>query len=639
MMNRIKNLILLIFIGLILFLAQEALAASKALEIGTQGPSAAAQAQAMAALHAQLSASPRAAIRHVVTLTPDEEDILANPTVDFTGRLRVGVHHTVGRSVSSKGSDLIVTIPGAEAIRLELTQIKGTVAVFNDAGEAHEYTEDGFTHVFSGDEVRVRGTAHVAGAGAVNMESNLCSFNASCVENAACVPTIPSAIDAARNAFASILFISGRYYYICSGGLLADSDNGTEIPYFLTAHHCISTNREAKSVATDFQYVLTSCDGTSSCPSSLSMWNDTVGSTIKATGSAGDFTLLQLSENPPAGSVFLGWNSTPVAYTDGVPLFRISHPGGAPQAYSEHEVDPTAPTCQSWPRGQRIYSRDTLGATEGGSSGSPVMNAQAQVVGQLSGACGSNLNDTCDALQNATVDGAFAYYYANVQPFLGNGSPECSGNADCDDGDSCTTDTCNGGTCSNTAMSCDDGNACTDDFCNGGICGHATISCDDSNACTTDSCDQVTGCSNTPKSCDDGDACTADSCNPANGSCTSGPISCDDGVSCTVDSCDSSTGECVNTPDTSLSESSCSDGIDNDCDGMIDCNDADCASDSACTFSGSVCGNGVCEGNEEDCFTCPSDCRGTGRNNSKSCCGDGVCKNENQSNCSVDCGG
>jgi predicted MPP superfamily phosphohydrolase len=47
----------------------------------------------------------------------------------------------------------------------------------------------------------------------------------------------------------------------------------------------------------------------------------------------------------------------------------------------------------------------------------------------------------------------------------------------------------------------------------------------------------------------------------------------------------------------------CSDGIDNDCDELIDCADSDCNSDPACTG----CGNGTCESDEDQC-TCPADC-------------------------------
>ena len=46
------------------------------------------------------------------------------------------------------------------------------------------------------------------------------------------------------------------------------------------------------------------------------------------------------------------------------------------------------------------------------------MNGNGQIVGQLSGACGYNLNDVCDAQNNATVDGAFANYFSSVAQWL-----------------------------------------------------------------------------------------------------------------------------------------------------------------------------------------------------------------------------
>src|SRR5207245_2006933 len=69
---------------------------------------------------------------------------------------------------------------------------------------------------------------------------------------------------------------------------------------------------------------------------------------------------------------------------------------------------------------------------------------------------------------------------------------------------------------------CDDGNACTSDTCDPstGTCGHAPIVCDDANPCTTDTCDPAIGCVFDPlsagTSCDDGNACTAgDVCDDA----------------------------------------------------------------------------------------------------------------------------
>jgi len=72
------------------------------------------------------------------------------------------------------------------------------------------------------------------------------------------------------------------------------------------------------------------------------------------------------------------------------------------------------------------------------------------------------------------------------------------------------------------------------------------------------------------------------------------------------------------------SETSCSDGLDEDCDGQTDCADADCSSDSAC--SAPACnGNGFCDPGES-CTSCPNECQGVtgGKPSNRYCCGDGT---------------
>lgn len=274
-------------------------------------------------------------------------------------------------------------------------------------------------------------------------ERAFCSFNASCVQNVNCGGT-SSAVNGARDAVAHMQFRSGGFIYICSGGLLADTDSSSQIPYFLTANHCLSKNRDASSLEAYFQFD-TPCGG--SCYDPVGAVPRTVGSTVVATNRTGDYTLLELAETPPAGSAFLGWNSTPVAFSNGTNLYRVSHPLGAPQAYSEHQVDTSKVTCTSWPRGERIYSQDLYGATEGGSSGSPVVNSAGQVVGQLSGACGYNVNDPCDSASNATVDGAFASYFSEVEPYLdpGSGGGTCAPTGDpCKKAADCCSGVCSG---------------------------------------------------------------------------------------------------------------------------------------------------------------------------------------------------
>ena len=112
---------------------------------------------------------------------------------------------------------------------------------------------------------------------------------------------------------------------------------------------------------------------------------------------------------------------------------------------------------------------------------------------------------------------------------------------------------------------------------------------------------------------------------------------------------DAQSDSCTCTP-TEPTEATCDDGIDNDCDGPVDCADSDCATDPACvcnnngtcevgedcetcpndcasgTTSGAVCGNGICEaGNGETCTTCAADCAGRtgGKPSNRFCCGFG----------------
>jgi hypothetical protein len=81
-------------------------------------------------------------------------------------------------------------------------------------------------------------------------------------------------------------------------------------------------------------------------------------------------------------------------------------------------------------------------------------------------------------------------------------------------------------------------------------------------------------------------------------------------------------------PSTSTCETSelaCDDGLDDDCDGDVDCADTDCGTDAACTTSAACDGDGVCEPGET-CESCASDCAGRlgGKKTDRYCCGDGV---------------
>jgi hypothetical protein len=187
----------------------------------------------------------------------------------------------------------------------------------------------------------------------------------------------------------------------------------------------------------------------------------------------------------------------------------------------------------------------------------------------------------------------------------------------CNDGNACTSDTClSNGQCAHEAVNCDDGNPCTTDLCveaSGCTYVPASGSCDDGNACTSgDTCangacagSPVAGCCRSASDCDDGNPCTTDTCgdgacrnqavdcrvtdkclagfcDPATGACATAPVNCSDSNVCTDDFCDSATG-CFSQPTThppEAHETSCADGADNDCDGLVDSADPDCCPDS-----------------------------------------------------------
>jgi V8-like Glu-specific endopeptidase len=351
---------------------------------------------------------------------------------------------------------------------------------------------DFWSHTVMGDEVRVqlrylgqasdadlRGTSlRIAGLGHLRPRflAGPCSYNAECIVNLACATGVASAVDVAELAVAHMQWIQGPYLYMCSGGLLADTDDSTEIPWFLSANHCISRDKDAKNLETFFLLTSdqceTSCDDVFDTRASHPQQLRVLGATVRASNRSSDYTLFQLNGPAPVGTAFLGWDSSPVASSNGAGLFRISHPSGAPQSYSEHLVDTSKTTCSSWPRGNWIYSRDTYGATEGGSSGSPVVNAAGQVVGQLSGGCGFNVNDVCDANSNATVDGAFAAYFDQVAQLLAPDTSCTPSPEVCNDGidnncDGVVDEGCGGGEGLPAGSLCDSGSQCASGKCTG----------------------------------------------------------------------------------------------------------------------------------------------------------------------------
>ncbi len=245
-------------------------------------------------------------------------------------------------------------------------------------------------------------------------QNPFCLVDVQCVSAAA----FPG-VDGAKRAIAQLLYTKteDRNSYICSGGLLNDA-GPTYTPWLLTANHCIHDQAAASSLEAHWDYVSAGC-GSGNRPSIGSLPRSN-GATLIVHSNVSDFSFLRLN-SIPAGRWLLGWNANPIP--PGTKLFRVSHPAPNqtiyPQMFSTRTVNPSASTCLGTPRPEFIYStvgNSDVGGTYGGSSGSPVMLANGQIVGQLLGACpdfGADPDEGCDA-RNATVDGAFFSTYPSM---------------------------------------------------------------------------------------------------------------------------------------------------------------------------------------------------------------------------------
>ncbi len=77
-----------------------------------------------------------------------------------------------------------------------------------------------------------------------------------CFQDAACRTQSNPQIDHSASAVARIDFVDDqtRLHGVCTGALINDRDPNTDIPYFLTAAHCIGSDSEARSIQLHWFY-------------------------------------------------------------------------------------------------------------------------------------------------------------------------------------------------------------------------------------------------------------------------------------------------------------------------------------------------------------------------------------------------
>jgi hypothetical protein len=290
---------------------------------------------------------------------------------------------------------------------------------------------------------------------------------------------------------------------------------------------------------------------------------------------------------------------------------------------SQSYADAAVVALTASPDGQSTFSGWSGDADCG--DGSVTMSVDVSCTATFKDACGNGVREGSEECDGSDLGGAICDGC--------NGVPTCTA--------SCTLDTstCYDGVCDVAGgESC--GSCAQDCVGTGAICGNGTCEAGDGENCLncpTD-CDGRTGGKKSNRfCCGTGDSYAPDGCDAQCGSCTTAsattccgdafcggsessfscewdcgePAVCGDGT-CDIgeDSC-SCAADCGAPPAT---ETSCTDGISNDCDGDIDCDDADCSADPACEVS-SCSPKGTSCNTDDEC--CSLNCVAKGKSGKK----------------------
>lgn len=198
-------------------------------------------------------------------------------------------------------------------------------------------------------------------------ESSSCNVDTACL-----VDELGQDFVNAKNSIAWVNFTRDRLTYACAGTLLNDTDESTQIPYLHTASHCISTQAEANTVTTFWNYEATGCN--SGVRAQIAQRRTRVF--LLATDSFGtgsDSTLLNLTIPPPDYAYFAGWDAAPM--DTGLEALTIHHPRA-----DAKKVSDAVSVFRNHPSyfGRLFAIALRTGTAEPGSSGSGVFTPSPQ---------------------------------------------------------------------------------------------------------------------------------------------------------------------------------------------------------------------------------------------------------------------
>ena len=271
----------------------------------------------------------------------------------------------------------------------------------------------------------VHGYRHIYAPGPAknnNSPSGNCQVNVNCSEG--------QSWQNEKNAVALIL-VNG--YAHCSASLLNTTANDAS-PLLLTADHCLDCLYDAlgDSILNHYSfywnYESPECT-TTTYPTPKS----TSGAVVVANNGETDFALLRLTEDPKDKSgvtlYYLGWDRSGSSGTGGV---GIHHPSGDVKKIATHNISPANSNCMnviecgvSYLPNSNFWKINWMATThghsvmEGGSSGSPLLNNNHRVIGQLYGAGDASVcpNTNCsNPSEDIANYGKFSVSWNNSNP-------------------------------------------------------------------------------------------------------------------------------------------------------------------------------------------------------------------------------
>ena len=207
---------------------------------------------------------------------------------------------------------------------------------------------------------------------------------------------------------------------IGTGALINNTKNNGE-PLFLTANHCLDNKYDARGnrAITDWLFYWRYEDPNCKYVSAIKPKFSTSGAEVIANNPGSDFALLRLAEDPSrivgVTPYYLGWDRSGNPGGQGA---SIHHPFGSTMKIS---IVKDRPLEVDYKPGNNYVARCwkvnwSKGMIEQGSSGSPLLNAEHRIIGQLyAGTC------YCDETYNPRKD---AYYGCFHVSWTGKNDPD-----------------------------------------------------------------------------------------------------------------------------------------------------------------------------------------------------------------------